>query len=656
VGYGLTHEGAGPALSFTVLPFAVTGKGEFADLGLGLPDLLAARLDGVGQLQRVAVSGTRPQSPLRADARLDPIAGATVARGKSARLYAMGHLIADSSGLQATATIYDRGNANAPVARGEARATVGAVFELADALAAQLIAQMDVGPDQRLTRIAATSTRSLPALKAYLEGQRQLRADSVPAAIDAFRRAVRADSTFSLAYYRLSLAADLDGQNDVALWAARLAGRFSAGLSDHERELVEAYLVRRRGRIDEAERLYRRIVTEHPTDPEGWRRLADLLYHLNPLRGRSITEAREPLARLLALTPDDGEALIYLARVAALEGHAQEADALVRRAVALTPDSLLLDLRAFRAFALGDHDDADHAGELLSRAGVVRRAALAVAVYWNDLEGTEYVGRRLVDAGTCEARSLGYRLLAQAGVARGRPTDALASLHQATSCGAVASYELRAAYAALPFLPVDTAEINSLREELDETAMPDAAARAYALGTLALRVGDSLGARRALAELARRRTIDPTALHAENFARSLGAHEAIARGRPRVALARLESVHWDQASETPPAEVADRFLRAQLLEGLGREEEALGWYASLAQRSSDELIFLAPAELRQAQIYDRRGDHAEAIRHYRRFLEIWDAPELPLSPQVEWVRTRVGELGGETAQGVGAHP
>jgi DNA-binding SARP family transcriptional activator/tetratricopeptide (TPR) repeat protein len=637
----------GSAIPFTVLPFAVTGGAEFADLGVGLQDLIAARLEGVGDLQRVVATGGSPRGLLRPEARLNAIAGATVARRASARLYAMGQLIADSAGLQATATIYDRGNANAPVARAEARADLGSVFDLADALAAQLIAQMYVGPDQRLARVAATSTRSLPAFKAYLEGQRELRADSMAAAVEAFRRAVRADTTFSVAYYRLSLAADLAGQPDMAIWAAGLAARFSSGLTDYERELVQAYLVQRRGRLDEAERLYRRIVAEHPTDPEGWSRLAELMFHSNPLRGRTITEARVPLTRLLALTPADPEALIDLARVAALEGQEHEADTLVLRALAVTPDSALLD-RAFRAFALGDGSDPAAARELLSRdGGVTPRTLLAAAVSWDDLAGTEYVARQLTVSGhSCEARSLGHRMLAQSAIARGRPKEALASLHEAESCGAEASLELRAANAGLPFLPLDTVEVTALREELAQDESLDPAARAYARGMLAVRVGDTVGAIRAMGALEGGQSDDSPAADATYYAGSLAARLALAQGRPRLALGRLERLRWEEGMAAPPAEVADRYLRAELLETLGREDEALGWFASIAQRSSGELVFLGPAELRQAEIYERRGDRADAARHYRRLLQVWDDPDPVLARGVEWARTRLASLGG----------
>jgi DNA-binding SARP family transcriptional activator len=642
------HGSIASVVRFTVLPFAVTGGVEFADLGVGLQDLIAARLDGVGGLQRVVATGGRPRVLLRPEARLNPMAGATAARRASARLYTMGQLIADSTGLQATATIYDRGNANAPVARAEARASFGAVFDLADALAAQLIAQMYVGPDQRLTRIAATSTRSLPALKAYLEGHRQLGADSIPAAIDAFRRAVRADSTFSLAYYRLSLAADLQSEENLALWAAALAERFSAGLSDHERVLVEAYLAHRRGRIDDAERLYRRVVAEYPEDPEGWRRLVDLLYYSNPVRGRSITEAREPLTRLLALTPDDTQALIYLARVSALDGYEVEADTLARRAVTAASSSLLLEQQALRAFDLAGDPDRSSDGGALARAGVFSaRDALAIAVYWDELEGTRHVARQLAASeASCQIRSFGHRMLARVAVAEGRPRDALASLHDAESCGAAASLELRAAYAALSFLPVDMAEVAALREEMGQATAPDTVARAYALGLLSVRVGDTLGARRALAELTARRPANPDGPKAERLARSLGARVAVAEGRPRVALAQLESIQRGEGSDAPLADVADRFLRAELLDTLGRKEEALGWYGSIAQRSSDELVFLAPAALRQAEIHQQTGEWVEAEGYYRRFLEVWENADPRLASQVERARGRLEELRG----------
>jgi hypothetical protein len=52
----------------------------------------------------------------------------------------------------------------------------------------------------------------------------------------------------------------------------------------------------------------------------------------------------------------------------------------------------------------------------------------------------------------------------------------------------------------------------------------------------------------------------------------------------------------------------ERFLRAELLHEAGRDAEALGWYGSIAERSSFELVYAAPAQLRRAEIFGRQGD------------------------------------------------
>ena len=283
------------AAAVVVLPFTVTGGPALLDLGAGLEDLLAARLDGAGGLRSLPVTSSRDRGLGGTRVRLNAQAGAAVARRAAARLYVIGSVVGGGGRLEATAVMYDRGNANAPVGRAEAAVEGTAVFELADALAGQLIAEFHRASNRRLSRDAASGTRSLTALKAYLEGERRFRADSFAAAVDAFRQAVRADTQFALAHYRLSVAADRARRHEDGARAAQLAIRFGDRLSEHDLALTEAYLVLRRGRIGEAERRYRRILAEYPEDAEGWLQLAEVLYHSNPLRGRSVTEARPAL-------------------------------------------------------------------------------------------------------------------------------------------------------------------------------------------------------------------------------------------------------------------------------------------------------------------------------------------------------------------------
>ena len=92
------------------------------------------------------------------------------------------------------------------------------------------------------------------------------------------------------------------------------------------------------------------------------------------------------------------------------------------------------------------------------------------------------------------------------------------------------------------------------------------------------------------------------------------------------------------------AEAYDRYFRAELLERAQREDEALGWFQSIAERAAYELVYSAPSHLRQAEIYDRRGQRDLAVQHYRRFIELWREADPELQPVVAGARNRVGQL------------
>jgi DNA-binding SARP family transcriptional activator len=632
--------------TIAVAPFSVAGGPESRELGRGLEELLEARLDGVDGLRTVS-------------------AGSATSRIRAARLYVRGRLIVAGGRLRAAATIYDRGNANIAVGRAEAEVGGNALFDLADALASQLIAERYRGPHERLTKVAATSTRSLPALKAYLTGERRFQADNYPAAVDAFKQAIRADTAFALAYYRLSLAADWEGRRATALWAAELAVRYSDRLSEHDRRLVEAYLVQRRGRVDEAERRYREIVADFPEDAEAWFQLGEVLFRANPLRGRSAQEARPALERVIALEPGNKEALVHLARIAALEGDQKAADSLIRRTRAVTPDSAVPGLRAFRTFALGDRPGRNEATrELIAQPGLVPATiALQAAVYVDDLAASERFAELLASGRrSCELRGLGRRMLAQAQLARGHPALARARLASPEACDSAASLELRTVYDGLPFVRVPPRELKAVRRALEEwkpstvrdqwqeeSGWPAPQnVRLYGLGLISLRSGDTLPAHDAAVALARRSDGTPAGEVAWSFSRSLRARLALERGRPAQALASMEDAGWERSAGRSVAEASDRFLRAELLRQLGRVDEAIGWYRSIAERSSYELVYLAPAQFRLGQIYDRRGNAEEAISHYRRFRELWQYPDPELRPMVTEAERRLKSLAGRS--------
>ena len=72
--------------------------------------------------------------------------------------------------------------------------------------------------------------------------------------------------------------------------------------------------------------------------------------------------------------------------------------------------------------------------------------------------------------------------------------------------------------------------------------------------------------------------------------------------------------------------------------------KALGWLRSIAERAAYELVYLAPAHLRQAEIYDRRGDRDTAAEHYRKFIDLWRDADPELQPVVNKARERLAAL------------
>jgi tetratricopeptide (TPR) repeat protein len=91
----------------------------------------------------------------------------------------------------------------------------------------------------------------------------------------------------------------------------------------------------------------------------------------------------------------------------------------------------------------------------------------------------------------------------------------------------------------------------------------------------------------------------------------------------------------------------ERFLRAELLRQLGREEEALGWYSSFQLLGFHAAIYRGPSHLRRGEIYEQAGDREKALEHYSLFIKWWKEADPEFQPQVEEVRRRMARLVGE---------
>ncbi|MCH7876158.1 MAG: protein kinase [Gemmatimonadetes bacterium] len=662
--------------TIAVLPFTVRGSEDVAYLGEGMVDLLGTKLDGAGEWRSAdprAVLGVLAQE---AGGVLDPERGRAVAEHVGAGLYVLGNILEVGGRLRVDASLYNP-NLDAPlVAQATVEGKAAEIFDLVDDLATQLLTAQTGGPGARVTRIAAVTTSSLPALKAYLEGETAFRAGHYGSAVEAFQRAVAADSLFALAYYRLSVAAEWDARDALVQDAAQQAIRHAERLSEHDRLLLEAFIAWRRGAADEAEDLYRGIIGTHPDYVEAWFQLSEVLFHYNPLRGRSLAESREALERLLAFDPDHEPTLIHLARVAAHERNRAELDSLVRRILELNPEGdRALEMRVLRAFASDDRADQERLIGELRRASdfVLILATWHVALFTHNLPGAARLARVVADSTRApKVQALGRVWLAHLELARGRWRAARAELAAAEPLDRASALEYRALFTALPFVPVSRAQVEDARDELerwDATSVPPSVTttvlvskhdgahphlRKYLLGLLSARLGDPVAATRHAAELEALGGPDRARALAGDLAGSIRAQVALIEGRPADALMALEQTRrqtFYQLTLSSPfySQAYERYMQATLLEELGQTEEALRWYSSVVGTSPNELIYLAPSHLRRAEIYERLGQPEKAAEHYARFVELWADCDPELRPVVDDAKERIARLAGEPA-------
>jgi DNA-binding SARP family transcriptional activator/tetratricopeptide (TPR) repeat protein len=648
-----------------VFPFAVEGAPDVQYLGTGLVDLLSTNLEGAGELRSVdpeVMMGrlSRRGAPVRT-----PEEAEAVAARFGAELYLLGTVVESGGRIHLRAAMYDRGRGSEAAARATVDGNASELFALVDQLTGRLLAQRQRGPEERLAGVAAATTGSIPALKRYLAGERELRAGRYVPALEALQDAIALDTAFALAHYRLSVAAEWLGQDSLARRAAASAVRFDSRLSEHDRLLVRALVARRSGDPARAERLYREVVDDYPDDVEAWLQLGQLLFQSNPLRGRSSTESRSAFERVLALDPENQEALVRLARIASIEGRRGATDSLMHRLLALGPTAEVLETRAFRALALGDRDAWKRVTrEMLKHPpDVPPVTALKVAIYLDDLDGAERFGRLLRDPRySDDVRGMAYRLLARVAVARGQWSVARAQLDSAGRFDPTAALELRSLLAALPFVRLPRSELLGIRREVERwdarVERPGEAShsaghaglhpyvRLYRLGLLDTRLGDTAAALRHAGSLARAadssKTLKAEALH--TFARSIRARVAQQGGRPAVALELLDGAHWEMVESIFESEALDRYYRAELLYDLGRSTDALDWYRTIAERATYELVYVAPARWRQARIEEMEGDTTAALASYRMVTRLWRDAGPPFQPIVADARQRYGAL------------
>lgn len=651
-----------------VLPFTVRGAAEFAYLGDGMADLLSTKLDGSGGLMSVD-----PRAVVRLVERetdtVDPERAAGLAERLKARWFVLGSVVEAGRTLQVSASLYDREALQTPLGLGEVEGPAEGLFALVDSIASDLLVGMSGGPQAEVQRVAGVTTASLEAFKAYMDGETAYRHGEYVSALGHFKRAVAIDSTFALAYYRISTAAEWAWVEADVYNGADRAVSLADRLPERERRLVQVLGVRRRETNQNAEDVLLSFVGTYPGDVEAWANLGELVTHTRPMHGRSSLEAREVWNRVLAIDSTHAGALLHLMRLDAYEGNFEEMDARLRRFHALNPEadrSIEMDVLAVSAHA-------DPAGE----AAILRKLAVATdidravgvwnaSVYGGNLDLAVRICEQMAAPGrSVELRRAGLQWLASLEYARGQWRAARQALEELEAVDALAGAEFRAVLLTLPLSPATEEELEDAAARLASRKIPrwsggpqlilDAhdglheVVQAYGLGVLSSSRGDSATA------VVYADSLEAMFLPADHeqvsqdLALGIRARIELLGGRPQAAvnhLSRMRLSAWHGQSLFSPlyARTAERYLRGEALLKAGRETEALGWFEHIAENSPFEAAFLPAAFLRRAEIHASRGERQEAIRLYGRFLAVWGEADAELQATVAEVRARLQEL------------
>ncbi|MEO7987864.1 MAG: serine/threonine-protein kinase, partial [Gemmatimonadales bacterium] len=446
-----------------VMPFAVHGGKSLEFLAQGLVDLLSRNLDGAGGIRSVNGATVLVAARSEDGGVADLEQGRRLARRVGAQLFVLGNVSAIGNQIRIDASLYDGAPAQpALLSQASASGDTTQLFDLVDRLAGDLMVRQLRGASSRLLQTASVTTRSLPALKAYLDAERQLRHGNFDSAFVGFQGAVQLDSTFALAYYRLAVASAWANRGGLIRRNTLRAVALGDRLGERDRRLLASFAALAAGKPDEAEREYREILQDYPDDFEAQWQLATLLDTYNPFRGRPIAEAGPAFENIVKLDPEFLCLTCAMMHLAVYQGDVPKAESLVVRVGRDYADSVMFAVaagdKAAVARLLAEANGDAGPGEVISAVWQVQQWLYRPA-------DAEPFARALAARPSVAVR--GNLLLAENLVAQGRWTAADSALVAAERdpTGGF-SRVARGLMAALPFLAVPRAELERVRADV----------------------------------------------------------------------------------------------------------------------------------------------------------------------------------------------
>lgn len=304
--------------TIAVLPFTTSGSGV-EEYGTGMVDLLTPALDDVGEIRTVNARTVLHHWAQRVgDAPADLAGALDVGRAVGAGSVLLGSVSRLGSTLTLQAELYRTDSDGTLLARARADGDPDSVLALADELTVGLL--REIWRSRRplpSVSVSGITTTSIEAIRAFLEGEKHYRASRWEDAIEAFDRAVEADSTFALGYQRISQSYGwLHGLGSrEALDAARLAQRWSKRLPERERSILNITLLHEESDFATLDSIAS-FAERYPDDPTGHYLLGEVRYHAQPVLQAPYETILDPFERAIRLDPSLSFALRHPMEVA----------------------------------------------------------------------------------------------------------------------------------------------------------------------------------------------------------------------------------------------------------------------------------------------------------------------------------------------------
>ncbi len=281
----------------------------------GLAELVARNLDGAGTLRSVSMTVAAKGWNGTGDATSARDLGVRT----GARFAIVGSLLrSGTDSVHLVASVYDV-EGRRLLGEVDLRGPTDRMDRLSEQLTKQAIEKLGQSPQVAEARMAGARSSSLPALKAFLQGEYFFRRTAWDSSMTYYRRAVELDSAMALAYLRMSMVAGFQrySNDTIAVQNAVRASALNRGLAPRESLLVESEALKMRAgqRFADAtffadfDRLFATLdtaVARYPDDRELWYSRASALNFV----ARRPRAALDSYDRAIAL--DSGFAPAYL--------------------------------------------------------------------------------------------------------------------------------------------------------------------------------------------------------------------------------------------------------------------------------------------------------------------------------------------------------